>query len=201
MLVLCTLPHRRYQAETATSAALLLLASLGWVGHAATDYGGGLGHVINQMAHLTAAGLWLGGLMPLGILLHRAVRAAEPTYVALARTALPHFSQIGYAAVALLALTGTVNSILLVGSFDALVGTSYGRLLALKIVLFLTMIGLALVNRFRLVPRLLKTATTLPALRSLYRSVVGEQILGMAILAVVSVLGTWSPGIEAPMKM
>ena len=40
---------------------------------------------------------------------------------------------MGYAAVALLALTGAVNSVLLVGSPGALIGTPYGRLLALKI--------------------------------------------------------------------
>src|SRR5271156_38272 len=110
------MPRRRWQAAAATLAALLLLASLGWVGHAAMDMGGGTSHVINQMAHLTAGGLWLGGLAPLGILLHRAVRPDGTAYIPLARVALPHFSQIGYAAVALLALTGTVNSIMLVGS-------------------------------------------------------------------------------------
>jgi putative copper resistance protein D len=197
LVVLCVIPQRRWQAGAATLAALCTLMSLGWVGHAATDYGGGIGHVINQMAHLTAGGIWLGGLAPLGMMLRRAVRPDGAAYVPLARAALPHFSQIGYAAVALLALTGAVNSILLVGSFDALVMTPYGRLLALKISLFLAMVALALINRFRLVPRLRDPAATPNALRALYRSVVGEQALGLAILAVVSMLGTWPPAIEA----
>ena len=41
-----------------------------------------------------------------------------------------------YAAVALLALTGAINSLLLVGSLGAMFGTPYGRLLAFKILLF-----------------------------------------------------------------
>ena len=102
---------------------------------------------------------------------------------------------------ALLGLTGAINSIFLVGSFPALVGTPYGRLLSLKIALFVAMVGLALVNRFRLMPRLRDATATMSALRALYRSVLGEQALGLAILAVVSLLGTWPPAVEAMMNM
>jgi len=49
---------------------LLLLLSLGWVGHAVEGQGATkLVHEINQMLHLLAAGLWLGGLLPLAWLL------------------------------------------------------------------------------------------------------------------------------------
>ena len=197
LLVLCLQPPRRVTDGAATLAALLLLASLGWVGHAAVDHAGGIGHVINQMTHLTAAGLWLGGLAPLGLLLRRATAADGMAYGELARAVLPHFSRVGYAAVAMVALTGAVNSILLVGSVAALAETGYGRLLALKILLFLTMVALALINRCQLVPRLRDAAAVPVALGALYRSVVGEQALGLAIVAVVSVLGTWPPAIEA----
>lgn len=193
LLALATMPRRPWQASATALAALLLLASLGLTGHAAMDMGGGTGHEINQMAHLTAAGLWLGGLVPLGVLLRRAVRREDAEYVALARVALPHFSQIGYAAVALLAITGTVNSVMLVGSFEAFATTPYGRLLAVKIALFLAMVGLALSNRFRLMPRLASPEAALVPLRTLARSVLAEQAIGLAILAVVSVLGTWPP--------
>jgi copper resistance protein D len=195
--MLAALPRRRWQAGVATLAALFVLASLGLTGHAAMDMGGGASHEMNQMAHLTAGGLWLGGLVPLGVLLRRAVRPDGVAYVPLARAALPHFSQIGYVAVALLAITGTVNSIMLVGSFGAFVTTPYGRLLAVKIALFLAMIGLALINRFRLVPRLRGAdAATIP-LRALARSVLAEQAIGLMILAVVSALGTWPPATMA----
>jgi copper resistance protein D len=197
LLGLCFAQPGRWQVRASTLAALMLLASLGLVGHAAMDMGGGTMHELNQMTHLTAAGLWLGGLLPLGILLRRAVRADGTPYVPLARAALPHFSQIGYVAVALLALTGTVNSVMLVGSFPAMVETPYGRLLLVKITLFLAMIGLAFVNRFRLLPRLKDAALAPVSLQTLCRSVIAEQAFGVAILGVVSVLGTWPPAIEA----
>ena len=193
LVALCAMRRRRGWESTATLAALLTLASLGWVGHAAMGMGGSRAHEINQMTHLIAAGLWLGGLVPLGLLLRRAVRPDGAAYVPLARAALPHFSQAGYVAVALIALTGTVNSIMLVGSFHGLVATPYGRLLIAKLALFIAMVGLALVNRFRLMPRL-SEAPGVP-LRALYRSVMVEQALGLAILAVVAVLGTWPPAI------
>ncbi len=193
LAVTCALPRRPWQAGAATLAALLTLASAGLTGHAAMDMGGGATHEINQMTHLIAGGLWLGGLVPLGVLLRRAVRPDGADYVALARIALPHFSQIGYVAVALLAITGTVNSVMLVGGFGAFVTTPYGRLLAVKIALFLAMVGLALGNRFRLMPRLRGPQPATVPLRTLARSVVAEQTIGLAILAVVSVLGTWPP--------
>jgi putative copper resistance protein D len=137
----------------------------------------------------------------LGLLLRRAVRPGGDAYIPLARSALPHFSQIGYAAVALVALTGTVNSVLLVGSCHALVTTPYGRLLSVKITLFAAMVGLALVNRFRLMPRLRDAASAVMPLRALFHSVVVEQALGLVILGVVAVLGTWPPAIHAMMNM
>jgi putative copper resistance protein D len=193
LLVLSALQRRRWQTELTTLVALLVLASLGLTGHAAMDMGGGTAHEINQMAHLIAGGLWLGGLLPLGMLLRRAMRPDGAAYVPLARVALPHFSQIGYAAVALLVITGTVNSVMLVGSFDAFVTSPYGRLLTVKIALFLAMVGVALVNRFRLLPRLSGPEAAATPLRALARSVLVEQALGLAILAVVAVLGTWPP--------
>jgi copper resistance protein D len=193
VVVAAGMPRRRWQPAAATLAALAILVSLGFTGHAAMDMGGGPTHEINQMAHLTAGGLWLGGLVPLGVLLRRAAHPDGAAYVPLARVALPHFSLIGYVAVGLLAITGTVNSIMLVGSFGAFATTPYGRLLAVKIVLFLMMAGLALVNRFRLMPRLRGKEPAMVPLRTLSFSVLAEQAIGLAILAVISLLGTWPP--------
>lgn len=74
---------------------------------------------------------------------------------------------------------------------------AYGQLLALKILLFLAMVCIALFNRFRLLPRFRREAQASAATAALARSVLCEQGLGLAILAVVSVLGTWPPAIHA----
>ena len=98
---------------------------------------------------------------------------------------------MGYAAVAAIAVTGAINTVLLVGGFAALLETAYGRLLSLKILLYLAMVAIALCNRFRLMPRLAARQTGTES--ALYRSVVIEQAIGLAILAVISLLGTWPP--------
>jgi copper resistance protein D len=193
----CLASRARWRMPAILVLSLLLLVSLGWVGHAVEGQGViRLVHQINQMVHLLAAGLWLGGLVPLAWLLERARSASGTAWISVAREVVPRFSQMGYAAVALLAATGAVNTLLLVGSTQALVGTPYGRLLGLKILLFLAMVTLALFNRFRLLPRLRREAQAAAAAAALARSVLFEQGLGLAILAVVSVLGTWPPAMH-----
>jgi putative copper resistance protein D len=193
----CLAPLSRGRMTAILVLSLLLLISLGWIGHAAMDQGAAkLGHELNQMVHLLAAALWLGGLVPLAWFLRRARHPSCAGWISLARDVLPRFSHIGYAAVALLAATGAINTLLLVGSFEALVGTAYGRLLGLKILLFSVMVVLALINRFRLLPRLRREPQPSAPITALARSVLFEQALGFAVLAVVSVLGTWPPAIH-----
>lgn len=190
------MPREDWRRGAALSFALLLLVSLGWVGHAVMDQGAKrITHEVNQMAHLVAAGVWLGGLVPLLWFLRRARREQGPAWLALARATLARFSQVGYVAVALIALTGAVNTAILVGSFHGMIGTPYGRLLSVKILLFVAMAMLALINRYRLLPRL-QRGPPAPPLSALARSVLGEQALGFTVLVVVSVLGTWPPALH-----
>jgi putative copper resistance protein D len=192
----CLMPRVHWRMPAILVLSFLLLVSLGWVGHAAEGQGMvRLVHQINQMVHLLAAGLWLGGLVPLAWLLARA-QPPGVAWMSVARDVVPRFSQMGYAAVALLAATGALNTLLLVGSTQALVGTPYGRLLGLKILLFLAMVAVAVFNRFRLLPRLRREAQASAEAAALARSVLCEQGLGFAILIVVSVLGTWPPAIH-----
>jgi copper resistance protein D len=193
----CLAPLARRRMPAILVLSLLLLVSLGWVGHAVEGQGvARFVHQINQMVHLLAAGLWLGGLVPLTWLLGRARSPSGAAWISVARDVVPRFSHMGYVAVALLAATGAINTLLLVGSVEALAGTPYGRLLSLKILLFLVMVVLALINRFRLLPRLRREAQPSAPLAALARSVLFEQALGFAVLAVVSVLGTWPPAIH-----
>lgn len=193
----CLAPLARRRMPAILVLSLLLLVSLGWVGHAVEGQGvTRLVHQINQMVHLLAAGLWLGGLVPLTWLLGQARSPSGAAWISVARDVVPRFSQMGYAAVALLAATGAINTFLLVGSIEALTGTPYGRLLSLKILLFSVMVVLALINRFRLLPRLRREPASSAPIAALARSVLFEQALGFAVLAVVSVLGTWPPAIH-----
>jgi copper resistance protein D len=194
LLVLAAGTPARWRSGAVLGIALPVLASLGLVGHAAGQGGlAGFGHEVNQSLHLLAAGLWLGGLLPLGWLLRRARHAESEGFAALVREAVPAFSQMGYAAVGVIAITGAINTLILVGSLGGLFGTAYGRLLSLKILLYLTMVAIALVNHFRIAPGLLGESRPVASAAALYRSVLVEQALGLAILVAVSVLGTWPP--------
>jgi putative copper resistance protein D len=173
------------------------LASLGWVGHAMIGEGRiGIFYEVNQSVHLLASGLWLGGLVPLSALVFRVTRSTGGPWFAVMRAALLHFSRTGYFAVALVVLTGIVNTAMLVGSVDSLTGTPYGRLLLVKIALFLLMVGLAAVNRFVLVPRITQEGRPMTGTAALTWTIGVEQALGFAIIVAVSILGTWPPAMH-----
>ncbi|GAC1557789.1 MAG: copper homeostasis membrane protein CopD [Herpetosiphon sp.] len=177
-----------------------LLVSLAGVGH--TQIENGITHFIHIGAdglHLLAAGAWLGGLVSLFSLVARAVRTSSPGWDAEATNAAIRFSGMGYLAVATLIGSGLINSWFLVGSPSPLVGTPYGQVLIVKLVLFAGMLVLASVNRFLIVPKLIKANEGHRAggLVSLRRHIVGEQALGLAIVLIVSVLGTMQPAVTS----
>jgi hypothetical protein len=100
---------------------------------------------------------------------------------------------LGIVSVGTLLATGIVNSWYLVGSVTALVGTSYGQVLLVKVALFFGMVGIAAVNRFRLTPQLASAETAGAALGKLRRNAGIETLGGAAILFLVAMLGTMPP--------
>ena len=194
LLVAITLAHlafRRTDRQWILIPLLsgVLLASVAGSGH--TQVGGsaaGLLHVAADATHLLAAGAWLGGLISLAFILKECPPAAAGV--------LTRFSGMGYVAVSVLIGTGLVNSWFLVGSFPRLITTAYGQLLLVKLVVFTGMLGLAMANRFWLVPSLIQSANGPTAsLLKLRQHVTGEQVLGALVLLIVSILGTMEPAI------
>lgn len=173
--------------------AALLLGSLALTGHAAAHKGPwGDVHRADQALHLLGAGAWLGGLAPLAAVLGLARRTGSEAAVGWAGTVVHRFSRMGYWAVGLIFVTGALNSIFLVGSPAAILPTQYGKVLLAKVALVLVMVGVAAVNRFTLAPRLAGPAATRP-ITALWRNVMAELALGLAVLALVSLLGTLVP--------
>jgi putative copper resistance protein D len=179
--------------------AAVLLASLAGTGHAQIEEGWtNAAHIASDVAHLLAAGAWLGGLVPLGlILLYYSTWDGQPI-VDVDRILL-RFSSMGCLAVATLIVSGLVNSWFLVGSVSGLLKTLYGQILLGKLALFGAMLALAAANRFWLVPRLIETRQDSgePAvwLGRLRHHVLGEQFLGLMVLLAVAVLGTMRPAV------
>jgi copper resistance protein D len=178
----------------ALAAAVSLVASIAWTGHAAsTPHGLGYLHLASDALHLTAASAWIGGLVPLALLL--AAISCHRGWALLELDAVQRFSTLGIASVATLILSGYLNAWILVGSFRGLVVTGYGQLLMLKLAAFAVMLAFAAFNRFALTPRLAFPSDDAPqdALRALSRNTLIEIVLGLSIFAMVGVLGTLHP--------
>lgn len=191
-LILSRLRGRSLWATVAI-LGLAICASFAWSGHAGATTGAlGPLHLVADSLHTAAAGAWLGALAAFVTVAGRRSDTIELHH------ALAGFANIGTGAVVILTATGLVNAFILVGPDNLLsaLGGTYGQLLALKIGLFALMIGLAASNRFVLTPALGQAAGALgqdaPRGR-LRRSLVLETALGVALLAVVAVMGTLAP--------
>ncbi|HEY4406774.1 MAG TPA: copper homeostasis membrane protein CopD [Xanthobacteraceae bacterium] len=183
----------------AAALAAALAGTLAWAGHAVGTPGTeGIVHLTADVLHLVAAAAWVGGLAPLVLLLHAARGDQSEMLREVAQKAVLRFSTLGVASVAALLASGIVNTWFLAGSVPALAGTGYGRLLLVKIALFLAMVSIAAVNRFRLRPRLVKgePIVAIGALRQLERNSALEAGVGAIILVIVAVLGTIPPGLH-----
>lgn len=199
--VLLALRRARPRHETlllalSTALAAALLASLAAAGHGVAEEGvDRLLHLSADALHLLAAGAWLGALPVLALVLARAARQLELPF---ATTAVRRFSAFGMASVAALALSGVVNAAYNVGSLPALIGTSFGRLLGVKLALFAAMVAIAAANRWRWTPRLAQAprAEALLALARLRRNTLAETALGVVALGIAGALGVMVPAAE-----
>jgi putative copper resistance protein D len=186
-------------ATAATILAAAFAGTLAWSGHAAGGLGGeAIIHPAADVLHLIAAAAWVGALVPLIVLF--AAAGADDASLAMARTATTRFSILGIVSVGTLLVTGIVDTFYLAGSVPALLHTDYGRLLLIKIALFLAMVAIAAVNRFQLTPQLLQEASiaaSRDALRRLRRNAAIEALAGATVIAIVAALGTMAPAIHA----
>lgn len=172
------------------------VASLAWNGHgAATEGPGRLVHLVADILHLLAAGVWIGALAAFGLLLR--AKPFGTTQAQALHSALAGFSGVGSAVVAALVLTGLVNSWFLVGpqGLGRLATTGWGVLMLAKLAVFAAMLGLAAVNRFRLTPALATAvaAGEPAALAGLRRSIGLETAAAVLVLALVAALGMLAP--------
>ena len=137
---------------------------------------------VAQVAHGIGAGAWIGALAALVAVVSGLVRqsAGHGRAVELAG----RFSPLAVAAVGLIAVSGTVTTVLYVGEFGDLWGTGYGRVLLLKVFLFLATGAIGAYNWRILLPRLGSETGT----RALLRSARLELTLAAAVLLATAVL-------------
>ena len=158
------------------AAALLLLPGPSIAGHA-LDRGRSSLEVVDDIVHVAAASVWLGGLVALGLTLR-----TRGDHALLLR----RFSNFAVVAAIVLAGTGVVRALAELHSVSQLWTTGYGRALVVKTALLAALVGLGWVNRYRLLPRLREAA--------LRRNVVAELVVFAGLIVAVALLTDLRPG-------
>lgn len=135
--------------------------------------------------HVLAAGAWVGGL-GFVLLAERSWRADLSGHQqdSLLPILVPVFSRVAIVAVATLVLSGSVSSWVHLDGFGALLGTTYGRILALKLAAVASVLLLGAVNWRRLTPNL-GSAAGQDALR---RNATTELLVAQIVLVVTAIL-------------
>ena len=135
-----------------------------------------------QVAHGIGAGAWVGSLAALVAIATGLVeRPAGHRRIA---ELVGRFSPMAVVAVGVIAVSGVVTAVFYVGAFAELRTTGYGRVLLLKVVLFLATGALGAYNWRLLTPRLGDE----PGTRALLRSARLELVLAAGVLLVTAVL-------------
>lgn len=177
----------RYLLALLLSGGLLIGQAL--IGHAAMHDGlRGFLQRTNHAVHLLSAAYWFGSLIPLlTCMAYTHMPSTRPAAI----VTLLHFSTLGHIAVALVLLTGVINSAMVLGRWPIHLYSPYEFLLVCKGALVLLMVGVALYNRYRLVPRLAVQADETQ--RRMIAVCWLEFGLALLVIALVSLFATLSP--------
>ena len=200
LVVAIFLPRGTARMVLCLLSTAALTTSLAWLGHAGAGEGPGQNvHLAADLLHLLATGVCAGGPRSAGNLLAPGLACAGRGNAAGSLYRYPPVLDLSLFTVGILGGTGLVNSYFLVGSFHTLVATDYGRVLLVKLVLFVAMVAIGAWNLLILKPRLDFVGAGLPgdsqvtALSRIRRNVLIEIALGILVVLVVGLLGIMPP--------
>lgn len=196
-LLLCQMHvvHDEIRWIAITVAGLAMLGTWAWAGHSKSQRWSWLG-VPLDIIHHTAAALWIGSLAIV------AVTAMQRLDHDALDVVMRRLSSVAATSVGLVAATGVVQTVRLVGSPADLLDVSHGRYLALKLLLLAAMLALANLNRLR-VQSTFRTSDRLDTVRiaRLRQSVISEFAIGVGIIAVTAAMVVSPPAtsrVDAP---
>jgi copper transport protein len=167
------------ESALATLPAVLLTSSL--TSHGAALAGEAAPGIAVDWLHIVGATAWVGGLVSL-VIVWPAIRGR--TGEGGLRTLTARFGRFALAASVVVVLSGVLQASLEVGSWSALIDSTYGQLVLLKVALVVGMLALAAVNELR--------ARRSPA-RSWRLGIQAELALGVTVLVVAAVLSGTAP--------
>ncbi|MFQ5616433.1 MAG: copper resistance CopC/CopD family protein, partial [Anaerolineales bacterium] len=137
------------------AATLVILVTFSFNSHAAAEPQWVL-PISADWVHLVGASAWIGGLIYfIGGLW--TIRETDPSYrTRLTAALIPRFSALAAVSVGIIGLTGIYSAYLRIGTYENLIGTLYGKVLIVKILLALPMFLLGATNLLRTSPGMRK---------------------------------------------
>jgi copper transport protein len=184
LLFLAWLTERRALLWAAFLLSLGLGSGLSLASHQSDD--AGWLPSFADWVHLSAATLWIGGLLSLGLVVW--------TDRELRRVAFWRFSELAGPLVAILVAAGVYMTFKRFPALDDLWDVGYGRLLLVKLGLVMLALSWGGFHHFVVRPRLDRPAVA----RRLPRSLAGEAIVAVSILLLAAILVDSKPPAPAP---
>lgn len=180
LVLMAGLLSSRLRRPAVVLGGLCVAASFGLVGHVQDEPQSLVLHALLTL-HLLGIGFWIGSLWPLLSL----ARVGEQPRVA---RIMERFGRLAIVFVGALLVAGVALAWLLLEDLGHLTSTAYGRLLLAKLGLVTLLLGLAALNKLRLVPALASGERS--ASLRLQRSIRLEIALVLLILTVTGLLTT-----------
>ena len=151
--------------------------------------------LLADVLHLTAVGVWAGGLpvllLTIGLLRRNLAGVKAGSFVT---EGLSRFSAIATVSVGVIVVTGLYGTWLEVLEISRLWTTEYGVVLLIKLALVGPLFGLGAINKFWVLPRLRRLrGVPAPRWRLLRSFVIVEVVLACAVLLVVGFLTEREP--------
>ena len=184
LLFLAWLTERAALLWLAFLLGLGFASGLSFSGHSAADAGSSWKSELADWAHISAAFLWIGGLIQLALVVWPLMPDAR-------RAAFLAFSRLATVCVGVLLLAGVYLSILRLPQLDDLWTTGYGQILLVKIGLVSLAFAWGGLHKLLAVPAVARGGEGV--FGRLQRSLIGEGMVGMAVLLAAAVLVDASP--------
>jgi len=182
LLFLGWLLGRREPLWAAFAVGLGFASGLSLSGHSAVEPNSSWLSQLVDWVHLSAAALWVGGL----VLLALVARAAPPE---LRRSAFLGFSRLATLLIGALVAAGVYLSVQRLPNLSDLWSEDYGQVLLVKLALVSAALAWGALHHFVVRPRLERGAWE----GGLPRSLLGESALGVGVLLVAAVLVNSAP--------
>ena len=139
--------------------------------------------LIADIAHLSAAALWLGGLIQLALIwVPGFKRLSIDDRVEIHANVISRFSQMALISVLLLLASGIYVAPVHIPSWDALFQSVYGQALIIKILLIIPVIVIAALNRFKFVPAIKASGSSAVHMLKRFRVLISSEALILIVV-------------------